>query len=300
MNLGKCDFCGKEVEIPFTCSYCGQQFCSEHRLPENHMCPSIPERSWDEYQKMHPIRIDSPSTLKHTQHELDERRSRHKSKKKGKVALVIIFLVIGTMGFFYIQSPQNFTSEILSIPERLIELTETITTQIGTTVEETIGRIPETTEQPSTLEIERYIFNYTNNERNERGIDPLEWDDELAEIAREHSRDMIENDFFDHTNLAGETPTDRAKRHGYSLHKDLGGGWYSEGIGENIATMATGYVQGHGYVNNDSESIARALVDSWMNSTGHRENILNQDYDKIGVGVAYDGSTHYYATQDFW
>ena len=92
----------------------------------------------------------------------------------------------------------------------------------------------------------------------------------------------------------------RAERHSYPLYKDLGGGWYTEGIAENIASMPTGNVQGLGYVGNDPESIARALVDSWMGSEGHRENILNSDYDRIGVGVAYDGTLYYLATQNFW
>ena len=42
------------------------------------------------------------------------------------------------------------------------------------------------------------------------------------------------------------------------------------------------------------------IVQSWMNSSGHRINILSEKYDKIGFGVAFDGKTYYYATQDFW
>ena len=52
-------------------------------------------------------------------------------------------------------------------------------------------------------------------------------------------------------------------------------------------------------LSNDPDSIAIAQVESWMNSLGHRGNILNSRYNKIGVGVAYDG--HYYiSTQDFY
>ena len=36
--MGKCEFCGKEIAIPYTCSYCGQYLCGEHKLPENHKC----------------------------------------------------------------------------------------------------------------------------------------------------------------------------------------------------------------------------------------------------------------------
>lgn len=42
----KCDLCKRIVELPFTCNYCGQHFCSDHRLPEQHLCPGLPEKSW--------------------------------------------------------------------------------------------------------------------------------------------------------------------------------------------------------------------------------------------------------------
>jgi len=149
-----------------------------------------------------------------------------------------------------------------------------------------------------TLEIELQILYYTNIQRKQYGLGTLIWDEKLAEVARDHSEDMANNSFFDHTNTRGEDPTDRALRHGYNVHKDLGGGWYSEGIAENIGKMPTGNVEGIGYVSSEASSIANAEVNSWMNSPGHRANILNAQYSVIGVGVAFDG--HYYiSTQNF-
>ncbi len=63
--------------------------------------------------------------------------------------------------------------------------------------------------------------------------------------------------------------------------------------------MPTGNVIGHGYVANDVKSVAEAQVQSWMESHSHRENILYPDYDRIGIGVAYNGSLYYLSTQDF-
>lgn len=154
-------------------------------------------------------------------------------------------------------------------------------------------------ESIDTSAVESAILSYTNVERSKVGLNSLVWDDRLAVIAREHSKDMAENNYFSHTNLRGENPTDRAIRNGYPIRKNLGGGWYSEGIGENIGKMPTGQVIGIGYVANDADSIARAQVDSWMESKGHRENILDSQYDRIGVGVAYDG-LYYISTQTFW
>jgi uncharacterized protein YkwD len=63
--------------------------------------------------------------------------------------------------------------------------------------------------------------------------------------------------------------------------------------------MPIGNVQGYGYVGNDADSVAKAVVESWMNSPGHRANILNTGYEKLGVGVGFNGKD-YYLTQDFW
>ena len=121
--------------------------------------------------------------------------------------------------------------------------------------------------QTSIDEIEKAILKYTNVERKSYGLEELTWDNQLGQIARAHSEDMIKNDFFDHINLKGEDPTDRAKKAGFSRTKQLGGGWYSDGIAENIGKMLTG-------------------------------NVVKQ-YTYLGVGVAYDG-LYYVATQNFW
>ena len=147
--------------------------------------------------------------------------------------------------------------------------------------------------------VELAVWQLTNDERACNGVAPLAWDDALAVVARDHSTDMAEHHFFSHTNLQGEGPTERAARHGYPVRKDLGGGWYAEGIGENINQMPTGNVIGFGYVNNDAESIARAQLKAWMESPGHQANILKSEYTNLGVGVAYDGQ-YYYTTQNFW
>jgi len=148
-------------------------------------------------------------------------------------------------------------------------------------------------------EVEKAVLKYTNEERKSNGLNELTWDSQLGQIARTHSEDMVKNDFFDHINLKGEDPTDRAKKASFTRTKQLGGGWYSDGIAENIGKMPTGNVVGAGYVSNDADSIAKAQVESWMGSSGHRANILNEQYTHLGVGVAYDG-LYYVATQNFW
>ena len=147
--------------------------------------------------------------------------------------------------------------------------------------------------------IEQYIVLATNVERADAGLAPLQWDAELAAVARSHSGDMAANGYFSHINLQGEDPTDRAVRLEYPVIKHLGGGRMVTGIAENIGMMPTGNVADVGFVEEDAKAVAEAMVMMWMASPGHRENILEPGYDRIGVGVAYDG-TSYIATQNFW
>ena len=180
---------------------------------------------------------------------------------------------------------------VIATPPRVTPLTTATTTAPTSTSTPAAGDIPRAVEQA--------VLRLTNAERGGNGLAPLSWDEHLAEVARDHSTNMALHDFFSHTNLQGEGPTERAVRHGYPVRKELGGGWYAEGIGENLNMMPTGSVVSIGYVANDAESIARAQVGAWMGSPGHRGNILNGEYTRLGVGVAYDGQ-YYYSTQNFW
>ena len=150
----------------------------------------------------------------------------------------------------------------------------------------------------STREIERAIFRHTNEERKSAGLSKLAWDSKLAEIARDHSADMVENDYFSHKNLKGESPTERAQRQNYPTRKSIGNNWYRIGISENIGKMPVGNVAGFRRVSDDANDIGRAHVESWMTSPGHKKNILEPDSSDLGVGCAQDG-IYYVCTQNF-
>lgn len=290
--MRQCQLCKRNVAMPFTCSYCGQTFCDEHGLPENHRCTALPRRDWKKYREVktrqNPVKSKRSAPIDYEAIRASKQPEQY-HRNKSKTVPVLLLLCLGVIGIVYLNDPNGFTSSISSLGDQVNEFINNVTNQVI-----------ESTKPPSTEQIEQHILEYTNMERSKNGLKALEWDSRLAEIAREHSQDMAENDFFSHTNLDGEDPTDRAKRHSYPLYKELGGGYYSEGIAENISKMPTGNVVGRGYVSNDAESIATAVVDGWMNSEGHRKNILNSGYDRIGVGVAYDGDTYYLCTQNFW
>ena len=117
---------------------------------------------------------------------------------------------------------------------------------------------------------ERKIATLTNVEREQVGIPPLLWDSELRGIARSHSSDMAENNYFAHRNELGDRATERGVRAGYQCSKGT-----SFGLGENLE-FATGQLT------------PEETVQGWMDSPGHRKNMLSRSYDRIGIGV-HDG-----------
>ncbi|MFE2594118.1 CAP domain-containing protein [Streptomyces anthocyanicus] len=116
------------------------------------------------------------------------------------------------------------------------------------------------------------VLKLVNDERAKVGCSPVAANSALRELAEDFSRAMATQGFFDHTDPSGATPWDRASAAGIS---GLGG--------ENIAR---------------GQADAQAVMDAWMNSPDHRANILNCDFQTLGVGVHF-GSGGPWWTQDF-
>jgi uncharacterized protein YkwD len=107
-----------------------------------------------------------------------------------------------------------------------------------------------------------------NVERSRNGLRPLRLNRRLSSAAQGHSRAMARKRFFSHTSLNGASFADRIRSSGYLR------GARSWSIGENIA-------YGSGRL-----STPRAIARAWMNSPGHRANILSRSYRAIGIGIA--------------
>ena len=142
--------------------------------------------------------------------------------------------------------------------------------------------------------IESLVVQYTNEERVKHGLSSLINDEKLASIARHHSTDMGNRDYYDHVTPEGLDPIDRGNNAGYPCRKDYVT-YYTYGISENIhqtwlKPSSTWYSE---------ESLAKELVDDWMESPEHRENILDPRQDRIGVGISITQSNALYATQNF-
>jgi len=157
-----------------------------------------------------------------------------------------------------------------------------------------------------TAEVAAAVHERINQVRTERGLDKLDYDRSLAEIARGHSQSMAENVYFSHTGPQGRDFSDRYQTSGYDCRVETSDRRYATGA-ENIAyTFAYGDVrQNNGDVvdyNGDEKAIADGIVEQWMRSEGHRENILKEHWKSEGIGVAVgerEGEKAVYVTQNF-
>ncbi|MBV7505453.1 serine protease [Bacillus sp. sid0103] len=122
---------------------------------------------------------------------------------------------------------------------------------------------------------EYQLFDLTNAARVNHKLPVLTWDEHVRETARKHSTDMAVHQFFDHTNLKGQSPFDRMKADDISFHL----------AGENLAYGQFSSIFAH---------------EGLMNSLGHRENILRAGYEYLGVGVAFNNESQPYYTENFF
>jgi uncharacterized protein YkwD len=118
------------------------------------------------------------------------------------------------------------------------------------------------------------VVTLTNAERADAGCRPLKVSAKLTKAAQAHSADMAKQDYFSHTAKDGRSPFDRITGTGYA---------YSAAA-ENIAA---------------GQRTAADVVKGWMDSPGHRANIVNCTYTQIGVGYAAGGTYGTYWTQNF-
>ena len=150
--------------------------------------------------------------------------------------------------------------------------------------------------------IEQLVFEKTNELRATMDTNPktlqLKRDEKMDELARLHSQDMVERDFFDHVNPDGKDATDRARDLDIPVIM-VKAGWQYTGIAENISSIPLGDVQGCGIVSTE-EDVAECSLLIWIESLGHYENLVDNSNRIIGIGAAYDSEENaFYITQDF-
>lgn len=122
--------------------------------------------------------------------------------------------------------------------------------------------------------IEQQVITLTNQERAKYGLSPLSFNWQLGRVARYKSNDMRDKNYFSHTSPTYGSPFTMIKNFGISY----------TAAGENIAM---------------GQKTAWEVVQGWMNSPGHRANILNTNFTQIGVGYSKSSSGKTYWTQMF-
>src|SRR5215471_5147177 len=133
-------------------------------------------------------------------------------------------------------------------------------------------------------ELEQKIHQSVNFERRAAERPTLEWDDELAKLARAHSEDMAKRKYFKHVNPEGLTPMKRAQAAGYPVCQLMGENIYQNNLYSRVITEKKRTT----YDWNSMDQIASTTVKGWMQSEGHRQNLLESKYTKEGIGVAID------------
>lgn len=109
------------------------------------------------------------------------------------------------------------------------------------------------------------VLNLVNQERKKQGLQPLTLSEKLTSIANTKAKDMADKNYFSHESPTYGSPFDMLKMFGVSY----------TAAGENIAA---------------GQRSAEEVMNSWMNSSGHRANILNKNYTQLGVGYTTGGS----------
>jgi uncharacterized YkwD family protein/spore coat assembly protein SafA len=123
-------------------------------------------------------------------------------------------------------------------------------------------------------DVGQQVMDLTNEERAKNGLSPLTWNWQVARVARYKSSDMRNKNYFSHQSPTYGSP--------FSMLESFGVSYRS--AGENIAA---------------GQATPEEVVKAWMNSEGHRKNILNPGYTEIGVGYTSGGSYGHYWTQMF-
>jgi len=289
--MGDCKVagCDGDDKISFTCNVCELTFCSEHRLPENHDCTGVrrPGSGTDQV-----LSTGLQNRSRSSVAGVSGTGNSSSSRKLLLAAGIVIALLF--VGIYF----SGFTPDGSSVVPTW-NTSSPMETNATTTSADNGTSITSTTEQAETgldrSEIESLVHKKVNEQRQLEGLNELSYDTELEEIARYHSKDMDQNDYFAHTSPDGEEMEDRYDMFGYDCQADMGGNQYATG-GENLFKQSfTGYK----FTN---EELAAETVEGWMNSQGHRENMLEEYWDKEGIGVYIEengSETTVYVTQNF-
>jgi uncharacterized protein YkwD len=185
------------------------------------------------------------------------------SKKK-----FIYFLIVAVMAFGSTAISSGLTKAALSATAIPIQ-----DSNIKPSMKNTPAVTPQLLAQS---DFQAQLLQMLNAERQKIGAPPLRISSQLAQAAQRHADDMAKNNFLSHEGSDGSTMESRIQETGYAF----------SAIAENVA---------------GGQPTPESVIQTWLNSSGHRRNMLNPEYTEIGIGYATNSSSQYthYWTQVF-
>ena len=163
----------------------------------------------------------------------------------------------------------TFTTEATTevTTEETTKITETTTVATETTTNKVTETTTETTTSTVDNSVASKLLNLVNKARNENGLSSLTLNSSLSNVAQKKAEDMKNNNYFSHTSPTYGSPFDMIKSFGINYKT----------AGENIAK---------------GQKTAEEVFNAWMNSSGHRANILNKNFTQMGIGYT-SGNTYW-------
>lgn len=249
--------------------------------------------------------------------------NKHQGNKAGRFIGILVIVVLGSISLIFVM-PFLDTNLLTIIPKQGTDFEINFGEELGMENPEEAVPKDEKENEPKkffedftqaltpkpldTKKLEQKIHELINKERTENGLTPLKLNQKISDIARQHSQDMADRNYFEHDSPEGKSFEDRYKENNFNCEIVI-----SESSTELITetaneitteiTTETLYATGaenisftEGYTGEDT--IAKTMVDGWMNSPGHRKNILTSYFESEGIGVVKTGNK-VYATQNF-
>ena len=285
--MGICYYCGREVDLPFRCPYCGLTFCSDHRLPEQHNCINMPkQRSWKIFREERTITmIKIPRVSKSIEekvqnfsHETKVQSISHKTKTTSIKKIVLVFslmIIVAIIGFHYYGFPIVYRPNVkLPIQFNISQPKSKEPSSIATT-ESKIEVVP--TKYEIINKTITSLFLTLNKEREKYGLPKLKL--MITGIAQFRAEDMINRSYFGHYDPEGYPP--------FYYYTKMGG-VYS--LQENVAE--TRYIDGYVEISEIEKIAVSHILDMIYNDSlsnwGHRDSLLDPANNFVDIGLYWN------------
>ena len=289
--MAKCHNCGRTVDLPFKCRYCGGLFCEDCRLPPKHNCPGInlwasrspPSDLKGEDGRYIPVKV-KPSTSY-------VRTTRRRKKKSNKLKVLVFLLLVVSVGIgLYYNNNKNFS--FLTGNNGLGLVLSNITQhKITVNVKEYISKAKESVEkplqevirEPSKEEIMNEtisaVLEYLNKERVKRGLPPVKL--MLTGIAQFRADDMIKRDYFGHYDPEGYPPFYYYTKKGgiYAMEENCG-----------MHEIISGTLSPTKIPKYAVNSVRNMIYNDTLSNWGHRNSLLDPSNNYVDIGVSWNSN----------